>query len=113
MSAVPFNAQVLTVMIASPGDVEQQRDVVERVIYDWNRSGNAQARGVVLLPMRWEMDAVPVMFRGDGQQVINEHLVAKADVVIALFHTRLGSATSRHVSGTVEELEEAHTRGLT
>jgi hypothetical protein len=108
---VSFSAEVLTILVASPDDVPNWRDVVEREVHRWNNSGRARGAALVMLPARWETDAVPLMGR-DGQQVINEQFVDEADIVIAVFHTRLGTATPRSASGTDEEIERARTRGI-
>jgi hypothetical protein len=47
----------------------------------------------------------------DGQTVINQQLVADADIVIGIFHATLGSATPRAASGTAEELGTSHAAG--
>lgn len=100
-----FAATVLRVMIASPSDVADARDAVERAVHGWN-DANAEGKGVVLLPWRWETSAVPVM--GDHPQaLINSQGLAKADLVIGLFGSRLGSPTPDEVSGTVEEIRKA------
>ncbi len=101
-----FEARVLSVLIASPGDT---RDVVEAAIQSWNRD-RARAQKVVLLPLRWEFDAVPEL-GSDVQAIINKQLVDEADIVIGLFHSRLGRPTPRGVSGTVEEIERSMERG--
>jgi hypothetical protein len=100
-----FEARVLTVLIASPGDTSDARDVVEQTILSWNRDRSHGER-VVLLPVRWETDAVPEM-GSDGQSIINRQLVDRADVVVALFHSRVGAPTPRAESGTAEEIDRA------
>jgi hypothetical protein len=50
---------------------------------------------VVLLPRNWKSDAVPRLGSEGAQGVINKQLVDKADIVIALFDSRLGQATPR------------------
>lgn len=100
-----FEARVLTVLIASPGDVKDARKAVEDTILSWNRDRARQER-VVLLPLRWEIDAVPSL-ADDAQGVINKQLVDESDVVVALFHSRLGAPTERADSGTAEEIERA------
>jgi len=107
---VGFEARVLTVLIASPGDTATARDVVEQAILSWNRD-RSHADRVVLLPVRWEADAVPEM-GSDGQSVINRQLVDRADIVVALFHSRLGAPTERAESGTAEEIDRAVARGV-
>lgn len=99
-----FQAHVLKVLIASPSDTEEARDSVERALHDWNGS-RGEREEVFLLPRRWEADAVPRMGNGDGQTVINSQLVDNADIVVGIFNSKLGSATPRAISGTVEELE--------
>jgi len=104
-----FEARVLPVLIASPGDTRDARDVAEAAIQSWNRD-RARAQKVVLLPLRWEFDAVPEL-GGDAQAIINKQLVDEADIVIVLFHSRLGQPTPRGESGTVEEIERSMERG--
>lgn len=104
-----FAANVLNVFIASPGDTSASRDAVETALHRWNGM-RAAAAGVILLPRRWEVDGVPLM-GGDGQSQLNTQLVDKADIVIGIFHTRLGRATPRSRSGTADEIERTHAAG--
>ncbi len=73
----------MSVLIASPGDTSEARDAVESPIGSWNRD-RAKTRRVVLLPFRWETDAVPAM-GSDPQSIINRQLVDSSDIVVALF----------------------------
>ncbi|MBB2988520.1 hypothetical protein [Terracoccus luteus] len=104
-----FQAHVLKVLIASPGDTGEERNAVERSIGGWNAS-RAEREQTVLLPWRWEMHAVPVM-GATAQEVINAQAVDQSDIVIALFDSRLGQATDAAVSGTAEEISRAHEAG--
>ncbi len=106
-----FVAQTYYVMIASPSDLGSERDCVEACVAEWSRQ-RAEATGVVLLPLRWELDSVPELGRGDGQAVINRQLVERADILIALFGNTVGTRTARAASGTVEEVHEALDRGV-
>jgi len=93
------------VMIASPSDVGEARDAVHTALSRWNES-NAAKRNVVFVPRRWETGAIPML--GDHPQaIINAQLVDSADIVIALFGSRLGSPSPEAISGTVEEIERA------
>jgi len=83
VAVMAFSAHVLRVMIASPGDTREERDAVERSLHGWNTS-RAEREQVILLPARWETDAVPRL-GGSGHSVINDQLVDRADVIIALF----------------------------
>lgn len=100
-----FSANVLRVMIASPSDIPDARDAVERAIYEWNNA-NAKNKQIVLMPWRWETSSVPVL--GDHpQSLINAQGVDDSDIVIALFGSRLGSPTPAAASGTAEEIQRA------
>lgn len=46
---------------------------------------------VVLLPSRWEEDVVPTYRGDDPQQIINEQMVNKCDILVGVFWTKLGS----------------------
>ncbi|MGO2746233.1 DUF4062 domain-containing protein [Microbacterium sp.] len=98
-------ATVVNVMIASPSDIPGARDAVERALRSWN-STNTLGRGFVLHPLRWETDSVP-MLGHHPQAILNEQLLTKADIIIALFGSRVGSETPTSISGTVEEIEGA------
>lgn len=104
-----FTALVLRVLIASPGDTREERDAVERALHGWN-ADRAMREEVVLLPQRWDSHAVPRLGQR-SQAIINEQLVDTADIVLALFDSRLGQATSEAVSGTAEEIERATNAG--
>lgn len=105
-----YEAMVLNVFIASPGDTRDARDAIERSIWSWNLD-RSRAEKVILMPLRWEHSAVPGMAGEDPQDILNRQLVDQADIVIGLFHTRLGVPTNRAVSGSVEEIERSHERG--
>lgn len=104
-----FQATVVQVLIASPSDTSEHRDAIEGCLNRWNIS-RAVGSSVMLLPRRYETSAVP-QIGTDGQSVINNQLVKDADIVIAVFANKLGSETPRALSGTVEEIKEAHEAG--
>lgn len=61
-----YSAQVLNVLIASPSDVYEERDLITNTIYKWNAL-NSQDEKIVLLPVRWETH-VRTEYRGDDTQ---------------------------------------------
>lgn len=101
---MPYNAAVLNVMIASPGDVAAERRLIREVVEEWN-AVHSQHRGLVLMPIGWETHSTPEM--GERPQgIINKQILKDCDLLIAVFWTRLGSPTGKAASGTVEEIEE-------
>jgi Domain of unknown function (DUF4062) len=106
-----FQAIVLKVMIASPGDVAEKRRVVTEEIHRWN-DANASTRRLVLLPVKWETHSTPQL-GSPPQTIINRQLVDDADILIGIFGTRIGTPTEDHVSGTVEEIKKHVAAGKT
>lgn len=100
-----FNAQVVRVLIASPSDVAEERDRIERAIHRWN-ADHAESAGVMLLPVRWEENATAEMGMR-AQAVINKQLVDSCDLLIGTFWTRMGTPTGVAESGTAEEIQRA------
>jgi len=109
---VSYSAELLTVLVASPGDVSAARSVVQGEIEGWTRSAFSRVSSVELRAKLWELDSVPELGAGDAQQVLNRQLLDSADILIAVFHARLGTATARAVSGTAEEIGGAIARKL-
>lgn len=98
-----FQANVLKVMIASPGDVAAEREIVTQELYRWNNA-NAVSRELMLQPVKWETHSSPQM-GAHPQAILNEHLLLDADIVVGLFGTRIGTATTDFISGSVEEIK--------
>jgi hypothetical protein len=98
-----FDAKVYKILIASPGDVDEERRTISEVIASWN-SLNAEIQKVVLLPVMWETHSAPLLGHRP-QGVINDQIVRNCDMAIGVFYTRLGSPTGASESGTAEEIE--------
>jgi hypothetical protein len=106
-----FQANVLRVMIASPGDVREEREIVTQEIHRWN-DANAVVRKLMLSPVRWESHSTPQ--HGDHPQtIINRQLLDDADLLIGIFGNRIGTPTEEFVSGTVEEIKKHVLNGKT
>lgn len=99
-----YRAVVIPVMIASPGDVSEERDIIRSVIHDWN-DVNAAASKVILSPVGWETHSSPEL-GSRPQELINTRLLKDCDLLIGVFWTRLGTPTGKAQSGTVEEIQE-------
>jgi hypothetical protein len=103
------NATALRVLIASPSDVERERETLTSVINRWN-AANSTSTGIILEPIRWETHTYPDT--GDYPQgIINRQIVDDSDILVGVFWSRLGTPTPAAPSGTVEEIERLRARG--
>jgi hypothetical protein len=98
-----FQATVIPVMIASPGDVTDYRKEARGVLHEWNYI-HAATEGVVLMPVGWETHSSPEL-GATAQGLINERVLKNCDLLIGIFWTRLGTPTGNEVSGSVEEIK--------
>ena len=98
-----YDAKVFNVMIASPGDVASERNIVREVVHEWN-TVHSYTRHLVLMPISWETHSSPEM-GGTPQEIIDEQVLEKCDLLVGVFWTRIGTKTDEYISGTVEEIE--------
>ncbi len=108
---MPYNARVIEVMVASPGDVAAEREVFREIVHDWNVI-HARERSLVVLPVGWETHSSPRLGERP-QEVINQQIVESCDLLVGIFWTRLGTPTGEAASGTVEEIEKHVNAGKT
>lgn len=99
-----FKAEVYRVLIASPGDTEDERRIIPEVINDWN-AASAATTGIILMPVKWETHSTPTL-GNRPQEIINQQIVNSADLLVGVFWTRIGTQTGKYISGTVEEIEQ-------
>lgn len=104
-----YQATVIPIMIASPGDVAVERDIIREVIHDWNDVNSANSK-VMLAPIGWESHTSPELGRRP-QEIINKRILKQCDLLVGVFWTRLGTPTGKAASGTVEEIEEHRAAG--
>lgn len=98
-----FNSKIYRVFIACPDDVKMDKQAVRDAIAKWNCI-NSEEKGIVLMPVSWDLCA-PSEFSKAPQDYINEQLLDKSDILIALFWKTIGHPTKRSDSGSVEEFE--------
>lgn len=98
-----YQATVIPVMIASPSDVTEEREIVRRVIHDWN-DVNSEYSQAMLAAVGWDSHSSPEL-GGRAQDFINSRILRKCDLLIGVFWTRLETPTGDALSGTVEEIE--------
>jgi serine phosphatase RsbU (regulator of sigma subunit) len=100
--------QILRVVVASPGDVQVERDTVSSIVQELNKSICAD-RGLHLEAVRWETDTYPG-FHPDGPQGIIDPIlrIEDCDLLVGIFWKRFGSPTKNSESGTAHEFQLAY-----
>lgn len=99
-------AEEFRVFVASPGDVQTERNAVGKAVKEVNET-HGEPLGYRLRLLRWETDAIPGA--GRPQQVINEQL-AEYELFIGIMWRRFGTPTGMAGSGTEEEIRLAFKR---
>lgn len=94
---------VFRTMIASPGDTSEIRRWLYERMLNFNFMDSENYR-FALQPILWEKHA-PAASGKDPQTVLDEVLVSKADILIAIFKDEFGNPVAGHPSGTVHEIE--------
>jgi len=101
------NVEILTVFLASPGDVAAERTQAREVIDEVNRTVGREKQ-VRLEVVGWDTHAYP-SYGADGQAIINAQIadMAKYDLFVGIMWNRFGMPTARAESGTEEEFNRA------
>jgi diguanylate cyclase (GGDEF)-like protein len=100
--------QVIRIVVASPGDVQTERDILPTIIEELNR-GTAVEHGIRLELSRWETDSYPGFHPEGPQGLIDGTLhIEDCDVLIGIFWKRFGTPTKDARSGTEHEIQRAY-----
>jgi hypothetical protein len=105
---MPTQQTVITAFVASPGDVLEERTLLQEIVDELNLTWSKQF-GVRLELLRWETHTFP----GVGaypQEVINRQIGDDYDIFIGIMWKRFGTATPEYESGTEEEFQRAYER---
>jgi small GTP-binding protein len=100
--------RIFRIVVASPGDVQPERDVLPSVIEEINRTVAAD-RGLHLVLARWETDTYPGFHLEGPQGMIDPILrITDCDLLIGIFWKRFGTPTSDGKTGTEHEFNMAY-----
>jgi len=102
---MPRQATVVQVFVASPSDVKEEREALERIVEELNRTWS-QNLGIILELLKWETHVRPG-FGSEPQSVINSQIGDTYDVFIGILWSRFGTPTNEFDSGTEQEFEHA------
>lgn len=100
---MPVDAEVYRCLIASPSDVQEERECARDVIIEWN--GSRSHENTYLEPVMWETHVAPDLGE-DPQEIINKQIVESCDLAVGMFWKRVGTETEAHRGGAVEEIKK-------
>jgi len=101
----------IRIFVGSPSDVGAERQIVKDIIDEYNSISGPTNRAVCKF-IGWESDTFSAM-GVDGQEVINTQIDDNFDIFIGIMWSKVGTATARAASGTIEEFERALSRWQT
>ncbi|MDR1136148.1 MAG: DUF6273 domain-containing protein [Clostridiales Family XIII bacterium] len=99
---------IVNVLFAHPTDAYKYLPEIEAAFLAANKFVKQQALQFDVY--YWENDAYRC--RGEAQEIINRDLVEDADIVLAVFESKLGTPGRRYESGTDEEIHIAINHGI-
>ena len=86
---MPRTQQVLSVFLASPSDVQTEREIVEQVIGEFNTAWSLQL-GLRMELIRWETHVRPGL-GADPQAAINYQVTPDFDLFVGIMWQRFGT----------------------
>jgi internalin A len=99
--------RILRIVVASPNDVQPERDVLPSVIDEVNRY--IAERRLHLVLSRWETDTYPGFHIEGPQGMIDPILkITDCDLLIGIFWKRFGTPTADGKTGAEHEFNQAH-----
>ena len=103
---MPIQQTVYKIILASPSDVQQERDLVDKVVDKIKAEQKDQVISCVLY--RWETDVQPG-FNIHGPQAIIDSVfkIEDSDLFIGIFYKKFGTPVGGSESGTEHELKQA------
>ena len=108
MPTKPERHRVLKLIVASPGDVQPEREILNEVVGSLNQS-IASHFNLHVQVLRWETDAYPGFHLDGPQGLIDEVLgIDNCDIMVGIFWKRFGTPTKDAGSGTEHELRRAY-----
>lgn len=99
----------ISVFLASPGDVDQERSIAFELLHEWN-DVHGDSKSATLQLKTWRTFSCPET-GARPQAIINTSVLDDCDIVIGVFWTRFGSPTGVAESGTEEEIRRSMASG--
>src|SRR5262245_52564789 len=104
---MPESVRLIRVFVSSPGDVAEERGVLDEVVRLVNQTPG-QGLGARLELVKWERDVVPQI--GPPAQDVVDAQTPACDIYLGIMAHRFGTPTGGHGSGTEKESWDALAR---
>ena len=95
---------LIRIFVSSPGDVKNERRVLEEVVTRINRT-DGEERQCRLELWKWEKDVVPLI--GPPPQNVVDEQTPRYDIFLGIMNSRFGTPTDEYGSGTEQEFRHA------
>lgn len=102
---MPHQEHVISIFVASPNDVLEERKCLEDVVRELNMEWSRKL-GIRFDLLRWETHVHPGIAE-EPQEVINEQIPSDFDIFLGIMWHRFGTSTKKADSGTIEEYQRA------
>lgn len=109
MTGTGSTVDLLKLTLCGPSDVAKEIAIATEIINDWNCQHGEQ-RGFWIKHQHWSTDTYPDALE-TGQGAINKQLIDSTDILVAIFWSRIGTATADAESGTAEEIQRSLAAG--
>ena len=106
---MPRNTNVYDIVLSCPTDVQDEIEVIENVLKDFNKT-IGMGLGATLNLKHWTTDSYS-QSGGTAQSLLNDQFINDADMIICIFWNRMGTPTEDYESGTAEEMLKAISDG--
>ena len=104
---MPSSITKFKIFLASPNDLQSERELIDEVIQELNLTFGRQ-KNVILELIKWETHSAPGISNEHPQQIITSDLGQDYDLFIGLLWKSFGSPTDKADSGTEEEFLGAY-----
>lgn len=102
---VKESPQIITIFVSSPGDVAEERDLMDEIIHNYNQF-IGRPKSIILQTIRWEKTVIPQVGADDPQAIVDQQ-TPDYDIYIGILKQRFGTPTTSYGSGTEQELRTA------
>ncbi len=95
----------IRIFVSCPGDITDELGSIKLIVEEFNKT-IGRHNSYVLELLNWKTDTY-TQIGVDAQEVINDQIDPRYDILVGIIWLKLGTPTKRDKSGTVEEINRA------